>query len=374
MKPVDLTDRTFGKLRVLKKADITQCGHTVWECECECGNVVSVMGSSLTSGKTKSCGCNRFTRKNTLVGMTFGMVTVVERIGDYVSDAGWHDAVYLCKCECGNTFTQRRFALTRNDVPKTCGCKRFSKRQQNLKNRRFGMLVALNQVEDYTFKNGRKEPQWLYKCDCGNEVVLRNVQVLRENKQSCGCEVKPLPNDLTGRTFGKLEVLERDLERKSKRVYYICKCECGTVKSILGQNLLSNETISCGCMKQSRLEYTTQSVLESMSSDNSKANLFDSYITQFKDDSLVGTRGGKLRFDFALIKNDRLIALIECNGQQHYEPVPHFGGQQTFARQIENDSRKAEYAVSKKVPLIIVPYTSTSKKKVSKIIMDALAS
>lgn len=28
-----------------------------WECKCECGNIVIVRGSAITSGNTKSCGC-----------------------------------------------------------------------------------------------------------------------------------------------------------------------------------------------------------------------------------------------------------------------------------------------------------------------------
>lgn len=52
--------------------------------------------------------------------------------------------------------------------------------------------------------------------------------------------------DLTGQKFGRLTVLERDLNRKG--VYWICRCDCGNVKSILGQHLKSKHTQSCGCL------------------------------------------------------------------------------------------------------------------------------
>lgn len=52
----DLTGKRFGKLTALQKVK-TQNNHVIWECRCDCGKVVRVFRSNLTSGKTKSCGC-----------------------------------------------------------------------------------------------------------------------------------------------------------------------------------------------------------------------------------------------------------------------------------------------------------------------------
>lgn len=52
-----------------------------------------------------------------------------------------------------------------------------------------------------------------------------------------------------GTRFGKLEVLEKDTKvGKAGQTYYICKCDCGVVKSYVGQNLCSGHTKSCGCL------------------------------------------------------------------------------------------------------------------------------
>lgn len=54
---IDLTNQTFGKLTVLKR-DNEYIGEKVkWICKCECGNIISVFGSNLTSLHTTSCGC-----------------------------------------------------------------------------------------------------------------------------------------------------------------------------------------------------------------------------------------------------------------------------------------------------------------------------
>jgi len=49
--------KTYGQLTVLQQVDKDKHGHYIFECECECGNKVNVVGHSLTSGNTKSCGC-----------------------------------------------------------------------------------------------------------------------------------------------------------------------------------------------------------------------------------------------------------------------------------------------------------------------------
>lgn len=51
----------FGRLRVIAYAGLRTfpCGDSKsrWACRCDCGAVVIVLGSSLTSGNTESCGC-----------------------------------------------------------------------------------------------------------------------------------------------------------------------------------------------------------------------------------------------------------------------------------------------------------------------------
>lgn len=56
----DLRGRLFGSLTV--KQDSGRRGsqnQTIWKCVCECGEIREVLGSSLVSGHTKTCGCSR---------------------------------------------------------------------------------------------------------------------------------------------------------------------------------------------------------------------------------------------------------------------------------------------------------------------------
>lgn len=57
----NLTGKRFERLVVLKQINdyIKPNGkhESNWLCQCECGNIVEVLGYSLKSGHTKSCGC-----------------------------------------------------------------------------------------------------------------------------------------------------------------------------------------------------------------------------------------------------------------------------------------------------------------------------
>jgi hypothetical protein len=56
---IDLTGRTFGRLRVVHRKGKASNGHPIWVCACECGNTAHILGASLKNGRTQSCGCLR---------------------------------------------------------------------------------------------------------------------------------------------------------------------------------------------------------------------------------------------------------------------------------------------------------------------------
>jgi hypothetical protein len=64
--------------------------------------------------------------------------------------------------------------------------------------------------------------------------------------------------DLTGKRFGKLTVISFDREKTKRKAYWICKCECGNIKSVRSDSLQENKVLSCGCIKkeQDRINLT----------------------------------------------------------------------------------------------------------------------
>ena len=56
MRAVDLTNKEFGRLTVIKETESSNKNRK-WLCKCKCGSITSVYGNDLKSGKTQSCGC-----------------------------------------------------------------------------------------------------------------------------------------------------------------------------------------------------------------------------------------------------------------------------------------------------------------------------
>src|SRR5262249_49364119 len=56
--------------------------------------------------------------------------------------------------------------------------------------------------------------------------------------------------DLTGRTFGDWTVLRiGPAYRLGRTCFWLCRCNCGTKKNVLGQNLKNGRSRGCGCTR-----------------------------------------------------------------------------------------------------------------------------
>jgi hypothetical protein len=57
MKTLDLTNKKFGRLRVVQQLGKNKWGNLLWLCKCDCGKDHTVASGKLIQGKSKSCGC-----------------------------------------------------------------------------------------------------------------------------------------------------------------------------------------------------------------------------------------------------------------------------------------------------------------------------
>jgi hypothetical protein len=58
-------------------------------------------------------------------------------------------------------------------------------------------------------------------------------------------------NDITGQRFGRLIALKPMKNRaRDRHVQWFCRCDCGTEKIIVGNNLRSGAVNSCGCFRK----------------------------------------------------------------------------------------------------------------------------
>lgn len=78
-------------------------------------------------------------------------------------------------------------------------------------------------------------------------------------------------------------------------------------------------------------------------------------------------------FDFAILEDgsDDVEFLIECQGAQHYEPKPKFGGPAGLRKQQTYDRLKREYCKEHGIPLVIIPYWDENKINLDYILIRA---
>ena len=280
---IDITGQTFYEWTVLEKAKPSEHGRTMWKCRCSCGKEGNVSGYDLRNGKHKSCGHDRKTSHTDLEGKVFGEITALEYIGkslwkcedihgeifevhsqklrdgsvqkkedltikvrgkrDWIDLKGkkihkWEvieykkKSMWLCECECGTKREVHSYAL-RNNQTKSCGLCGTSSRLEDLTGRTFNDWEALEYSKELA--------KWKCRCSCGNEGYVTPYDLKNGNSRNCGHNRKKPYKDLTGMTFGEYTVGKYIAKGR-----YMANCSCGEVKEVIGSNLTSGSTISCG--------------------------------------------------------------------------------------------------------------------------------
>lgn len=120
---------------------------------------------------------------------------------------------------------------------------------ENLVGRRFERLLVLEPAIVSTYR----ETAWLCICDCKNTKVVKHSDLLSLRVRSCGClQRERSSSDLTGKTFGKLTVTGKTGERRNGYVVWECECECKNITTATTKALISETKRSCGCLLDGR--------------------------------------------------------------------------------------------------------------------------
>lgn len=88
-----------------------------WDCICDCGNTKVVSGTSLRTGRTKTCGCANVID---LIGRRFGKLVVINRTNKRRN----RSAIWECECDCGNVVEVCSLDLLGDEkhCTRSCGC------------------------------------------------------------------------------------------------------------------------------------------------------------------------------------------------------------------------------------------------------------
>ena len=220
------------------------------------------------------------------------------------------------------------------------------------------------------------------------------------------------PIDIENQKFGRWTVLKKVPNLNGRDAKWLCQCDCGTIKEVLGKNLRNGRSNSCGCYKKevdstrmiknnqlkaldlkgqkfgllTPIEPTEKringSVVWKCKCDcgnfievsvsalkgnhptrscgcNSRSlgatyifNLLTEHNIPFKSEYSFSDLKDK-KYDFAIFENNIPIRLIEFDGEQHYFDIANWD---SVELQQKRDKIKNEYALSHNIPLVRIPY------------------
>jgi hypothetical protein len=91
--------------------------------------------------------------------------------------------------------------------------------------------------------NGKHRLKWQCQCSCGSVRLVAHDNLVRGGSKSCGCltriHVRP------GDHYSRFTVLSQETSTT-----WLCRCQCGTLRSVDQHHLVSADWKSCGCLSR----------------------------------------------------------------------------------------------------------------------------
>lgn len=114
---------------------------------------------------------------------------------------------------------------------------------KNLTGETYGYWTVLEDAHEST---SDRDHYWICKCQCGTIRKVRGGSLKKGQSKSCGCQRKSI--NLIGQKFGRLTVLQKTNERNSSGgILWLCKCDCGNICKRPTSTLKKEGIHSCGC-------------------------------------------------------------------------------------------------------------------------------
>ena len=164
----------FNHWEVIKFSHVNKHRIKYFLCKCDiCGTQRAVRGTALISGQSKAC-------QNEIIGQKFGRWTVLSKDKS-------HPRYYWCRCECGKEKSVFQGSLTTGKSKSCGCLKQEKNIQKNKENaenhigKKFGWLT----IQSCYVKNDSY--WYICQCDCGNIVEVIGKNLFSGNISSCGC-------------------------------------------------------------------------------------------------------------------------------------------------------------------------------------------
>ena len=288
-----------------------------------------------------------------LTGKRFGKLIVLKKADKKIQNR----PAWVCQCDCGNTKIIAGDCLRKGDT-KSCGCLSSELASKRKKidmpiGSKWGKWIILE--EDPQKKNGYY--YYICKCECGNIKSVSGHSLRSGESTSCG---KCLRKTIIGKKFGLLTILNINEEKTTdKNIYVDCLCECGNKTTVCYSNLTRKEsnTVSCGCLNQSYGEYKVNQLLTQYNIKYVQHKTFDTCRFEATNRCAI--------FDFYV--DNKYI--IEIDGKQHFYKSCEFyaGG---FEEGRKHDLYKNQWCRNNNIPLIRIPFNQINKLTITDLLLE----
>ena len=149
-----------------------------------------------------------------LTNEKFGLLTVIKRYSENTKSG---HPQWLCNCSCGTKNIIVSGSHLRNGHTKSCGClQKIAARNNNyvdITGQRFGNLIAIKDIGS----NKKGNAVWECKCNCGNIIQVRGIDLRNGHTKSCGCIL----------SFGENKIIqilnENNISFKTQQTFDTCR-------------------------------------------------------------------------------------------------------------------------------------------------------
>lgn len=249
----------FGRWTPLREVERNLGVGRMFECVCECGVQRNVIGTDLINGGSKSCGC-----LNRELHTTHGMSNTAElKI--------WNHMIARCynsNTNCFDNYGGRGIQVCErwrssfesfladmgmrpslehsidrfpnnngNYEPGNC---RWATPLQQGRNKRNNRLVTIGDVTKCL-------SEWSEETGVKASTIARRIDSGVDEQRAIDSATLRVPRrNITGHVFGRWTVIELDADRSvGPRAYWLCRCQCGVVRSVRASKMTSGESTGC---------------------------------------------------------------------------------------------------------------------------------
>lgn len=235
--------------------------------------------------------------------------------------------------------------------------KELARQKQKLVGTVFEGFRVLDYAGTAVLKSGKSVRRWRVRCKCGS-IFIRSTNKINRGQPFCtqsGCEYFPFRsgprNDLTGKRFGKLEVV-KIIKQANGHWHWQCLCGCGRYRNVKTGYLSSGSVWNCGhCVTHQTKSFGEWKV----------AQFFESAGLAYKRQHRLfafAESGHPCRVDFFV---PDWGAVVEYDGKQHFQPVKFFGGDEGYRENRHRDKEKDQWCEKNDLKMIRIGYWERSQ-------------